>query len=118
MAEQAFRIVVFSFEIAADIGLEEMGLAQHLLPVRILEPSVVVRHGDAMAGERMRPARRERGCQRRFDFGSLRHAILVLAKGWFCHIYIGANVPVARCALVPRTQRSTCDALLIRGPCG
>ena len=36
MAEQAFGIVVFRFEISADIGVQDRGIAQHFLPVLIL----------------------------------------------------------------------------------
>ena len=64
MAEQALGIAVLGLEIAADVGIEDRGIAQHLLPVRVLQPGIVVRDGDAVGGEGMAAARRDRG--RRF----------------------------------------------------
>ena len=71
MPEHAIGIGVFRFEIFADIRIEHAGVVQHLLPVRVLQPGIVVGDGDAMGREGMRPARRD-GC-----FVGLVHAILV-----------------------------------------
>ena len=60
MAEQAFGIGVLRLEIFADIRVEDRRVAQHLLPVVVLQPGIVVGHGDAVQGKRMRPARRDR----------------------------------------------------------
>ena len=61
VAEQAIGVAVLGFEIFADIAIEDRGVAQHLLPVLVLQPGIIVRHGDAVGGEGMRPARRDRG---------------------------------------------------------
>ena len=59
MAEQAFGIGVFRLKILADIRIQNRGVAQHFLPVPVLQPRVIVDNGDAMGGECMRPARRD-----------------------------------------------------------
>ncbi len=51
VAEQAFGVVVFGLEIFANIGVQNRRIAQHFLPVRILQPGIVIGHGDAMDGE-------------------------------------------------------------------
>ena len=43
VAEQALGVGVLRFEMVADIGDQERGIAQHLLPVGILQPGIVVR---------------------------------------------------------------------------
>ena len=57
VAEQALGVGVLGLEIGADVGLEQRRVAQHLLPVRVLQPGIVVGDGDAVVGEGMRPAR-------------------------------------------------------------
>ncbi len=64
VAKQALGIVVLGFEIVADIRVQDRGIAQHLLPSGVLQPGIVVAHGDAVGGEGMRPAR----CDRRRGF--------------------------------------------------
>ena len=59
-AEQAVAIGVLGFEVAANLRIEDRGVAQHLLPFRILQPGIVVRHRDAMGGEAVRMAWRYR----------------------------------------------------------
>ena len=82
VAEQAFGVVVLGFEIVADIRIEHRGIAQHLLPVGVLQPGIIVGHRDAVGGEGMRPARRRlarlrdglcwsSGLGRRLEFFSL-----------------------------------------------
>jgi len=58
VAEQPFGVVVFGFEISTDIRVQDAGIAQHHLPVGILEPGIVVDDGDAVGVEGMRTARR------------------------------------------------------------
>ena len=75
MAEQALGVTVLGFEIGPDVGIEDRGIAQHLLPFRILDPRIVVGHRDAVGGEGMRPARRDGG---RCCGGGLGHTILMV----------------------------------------
>ena len=75
MAEQALGVVVFRFEIIADVRVQRSGIVQHFLPIGVLQPGVVVDHRDAVLCEGMRPARGDR-CQRRF-FQDFCHSILV-----------------------------------------
>ena len=63
VAEQALGVVVLGFEILPDIGVEDRGVAQHLLPFGVLQPRIIVRHRDAVGGEGMRAARRHRRLQ-------------------------------------------------------
>ena len=51
VAEQAFGVGVFSFEIFPDIGIEHGGIAQHVLPVLVLQPRIIILHRDAVGGE-------------------------------------------------------------------
>ncbi|OIQ72073.1 hypothetical protein GALL_463050 [mine drainage metagenome] len=51
VAEQAFGIVVLRFEIFSDIRAQDGGIAQHFLPVLILQPRVIIDHGDAVGRE-------------------------------------------------------------------
>lgn len=74
MAEQALGVAVLGFEIGPDIRIEDQGIAQHLLPFRILDPRIVVGHRDAVGGEGMRPARRNGGRW----LGRLGHKILMV----------------------------------------
>ena len=60
VAEQAFGVVVLGFEIASDIRIEHRRVAQHLLPVGVLQPRIIVGNRDAVGREGMRPARRDR----------------------------------------------------------
>jgi len=60
VAEELVGVGVLGFEIAADIGIEYFGIAQHLLPVRVFQPGIVVGDGNAVHGHGMRPARRDR----------------------------------------------------------
>jgi hypothetical protein len=60
VAEQAFGIAVLGFKIFADIRAQQRGIAQHFLPVVILQPGIIVDHGDAVGGLGMRTARRNR----------------------------------------------------------
>ena len=66
MAKQAVGIGVLFPQIFADIGMEDRRVAQHLLPVVILQPGIVVGHGDAVQGKRVRPARRRDRRRERF----------------------------------------------------
>ena len=61
VAEQAFGVAVLGLEIVPDIRIQQRGIAQHLLPVGILQPGIVVRDRDAVGGEGMRTTRRHRG---------------------------------------------------------
>ena len=63
VAEQALGIGVLGFQIGADVGIEHGRIAQHLLPVRVLQPGIVVIERDAVMGEAMRPLGRDRGGQ-------------------------------------------------------
>ena len=69
VAEQAFGVVVLGFEIRADIRIEHRGIAQHLLPVGVLQPRIIVGDGDAVGREGMRPARSDGRVLRRTAFG-------------------------------------------------
>ena len=51
VAEQAFGVVVLGFEIGADIRIEHRGIAQHLLPVGVLQPRIIICDGDAVGSE-------------------------------------------------------------------
>ncbi len=73
VAEQALGVGIFRFEIGSDIAVEDGGIAQHFLPVLVLQPGIIIDDRDAMAGERMRPARRDRPGQGVFCLYRLRH---------------------------------------------
>ena len=60
MAEHAIGIAVLGFEIFSDIRVEDAGVAQDLLPVRVLQPCIIIDNRDAMSGECMWPARCDR----------------------------------------------------------
>src|SRR5579871_1145765 len=55
MPEQLLGIGILRFEIGADIRIQHGRIVQHLLPIGILQPGVVVRDGDAVTGKGMRP---------------------------------------------------------------
>jgi hypothetical protein len=46
--EKRLGVSVLGLEIGPDIGIEQGGVAQHLLPVGVLQPGIVVDHRDAM----------------------------------------------------------------------
>ena len=71
VAEQALGVAVLFIEIFADVGIEHRGIAQHLLPFLVLQPGIVVGHGDAVLREGMRPARGDGGLGRCFGLWSL-----------------------------------------------
>ena len=75
MAEQALGVVVFGFQIFPDIRIEDRGIAQHFLPSGVLQPRVIVGHGDAVRGEGMRPARRDGGCLCHSDLVRVRQGL-------------------------------------------
>jgi len=109
VAEQAFDIVVFRFQILANIGAEDGGIAQHLLPIRILQPRIVVGDRDAMVVKE---------CGRRGAIGAacepvLRTACvnsnLVQSQGPVCPaLYIGANSRIARYAVASHASCYAC----------
>ena len=51
MAEQAFGVVVFRLEIFRISAFRTSRIAQHLLPVLILQPGIIIDNRDAMGGE-------------------------------------------------------------------
>ena len=77
MAEQAFGVVVFRFQIFSDIRIQDRRIAQHFLPSGVFQPCVIVRHRDAVRGEGMRTARGDRRRQGGLFGGGLGHAVLV-----------------------------------------
>ena len=91
VAEQALGVVVLGFQIFPDIRVQDRGIAQHLLPSGVLQPGIVVGHGDAVRGEGMRAARRDgagilvAACVTRSSYG--------LAIG----LISGLNARIARC---------------------
>ncbi len=94
VAEQAVGIGVLRFKILPDVGIKDLGVAQHLLPVLVLQPGIVVGHGNAVAGKGMRPARRDRGGLRGYFACCLGHLILDGSSGVFRRRpYIGSNRP-------------------------
>ena len=60
VAKQAFRIVVLRLQIFADVRVQDGGVAQHILPVFVLQPGVIVDDGDAVGRKGIRSARRDR----------------------------------------------------------
>jgi hypothetical protein len=60
MAEQALGVIVFRLQIVADIRAQDRRIAQHFLPLLVLQPRIFVDHRDAVRGEGMRPTRRDR----------------------------------------------------------
>src|SRR3954464_13049685 len=60
VAEQALGMGIFRLEVLANLAVENRGIAQHLLPSGILQPGIVVPDRDAMGGELVRMARRDR----------------------------------------------------------
>ena len=60
LAEQALGIGVLGLQIAADLRVEHAGIAQHLLPFCVLQPGIIVGHGNAVHREGMRVAGRHR----------------------------------------------------------
>ncbi len=87
MAEQALGVVVFSLQIFSDIRVENRGIAQHVLPLGVLQPCVIVRPRDAVRGEDVRAARGDRWRRGGFLGGSLGHAGPRMAPG--CSLYRG-----------------------------
>jgi len=65
MAQHRVGVDILGFEIGADVRLEHRWVAQHLLPVLVLQPRIVIGHGDVVMGEAVRAARRD-GRNRRF----------------------------------------------------
>ena len=59
VAEQAFGVVILGFEVLADICIQDRRIAQHLLPVGVLQPGIVVDKGNTVRGEGMWTARRQ-----------------------------------------------------------
>ena len=59
VAQYGVGVGILSFEIGADVRLEHRRFAQHLLPVVVLQPRIVVGHGDAVMREAVRAARRD-----------------------------------------------------------
>ncbi len=76
VAEQALGVAVLFIEIFADVGIEHGGIAQHLLPFLVLQPGIVVGHGDAVPREGMRPARGDGGLGRCLG---LCHSVLIIS---------------------------------------
>src|SRR6202022_4139309 len=96
VAKQALGVVVFSFEIFPDVGVQDRGIAQPLLPVRIPDPCIVVGHRYAVGGEGMRAPRRDRRGLWACSLGRLGHSILV----WSCGRVISSPLyRVARCRI-------------------
>jgi hypothetical protein len=60
MAKQALGVGVFGFQIFTDIRIQDRRIAQHLLPVFILQPRIIVDDRNAVGGESVRAARRDR----------------------------------------------------------
>ena len=60
VAEQALGIGILRFEIFSDIWIQHRRVVQHLLPVGVLQPGVIVGYGDAVSVKGMWPARRHR----------------------------------------------------------
>ena len=102
VAKQALGVGVFGFEIFTDIRIQDGRVAQHLLPVFILQPRIIVDNLDAVGGEGMRAARRDG----RRQGVLLVHRLLTLnASG------AQASYRVARCGLPeisPRDQWPPC----------
>ncbi|MEY9406157.1 hypothetical protein ABH989_000623 [Bradyrhizobium ottawaense] len=74
VAEQAVGVDVLLIQIFADVGIQHFGIAQHLLPFRVLQPGIVVGNGDPVPREGMRPARGDGGLGRGFGLG---HSVLI-----------------------------------------
>ena len=58
--EQGLGMTVLGLEVLPDVGIEHRRIAQHLLPVGVLQPGIVVEQRDAMQGARRRTAGRDR----------------------------------------------------------
>ncbi|MGY3645829.1 hypothetical protein ACVWW2_001120 [Bradyrhizobium sp. LM4.3] len=101
MAEQALGVAILFVEIFTDVGIEHRGIAQHLLPFFVLQPGIVVGHGDPVLREGMRPARGNGGLGRCFG---LCHSILVQMRA---PPYI-VPIPRIASAAAPGTAPSGC----------
>lgn len=58
--ENLLGVAVLGLEVGADVGRQDRGIAQHLLPARILQPGKVVLDGNAVQKTRGRTAFRDR----------------------------------------------------------